>query len=849
MKDPEWDLSRVWRLLWQEAVVELNGVELRNVNGLPNLAAYWQRHGYSLVPAIVPYPPSVPSELVVGSDFVRELRAQRRREDDVHAVQFDEKRSHVVRRVTARAYFRGLRERPIYAVSDAAAANLLMGVVETPRLIAWVLTGDPNLTGEAREWAYQIWEATLTWLDVLLGLIAPHVPAGAAPVHIHLCLDASAAWDEVSADTLAATLPAAPTAVRIAARAIRVDIAPGFRSLIARPANDAERELVLAIARHLPDLVGDVTAAPWPATEMLVDQCFGGPDARQMHLFDGPSPANPLARGGDAEPIFVPPEERAAWELGLAWRARTRATGSDPSVNELIADRDEGVQLLRQLVSIVWDKLRELLAEFDRECLVRAALENDDALQRDRERWRRTARALASMPTTGSEAASVAASREGERSIAASACRTLAEMAVCTSPASGGRPVGRGALGMLMGGVALLLELATYADALLGGPPAPGVRLRPNGYVDVEQPWVDEVATPFVRESFEEGWRAAIAGYESHVAGHAALTPDASGEHDADAATFDPAFDLAFEAEYALAPRQVVAAVAECIDWGTERGEAVFVVSRAELRERLITRRGLTVAAVDALLSSFSLEPRAHWDQAPPGYTDNDWRPWRFRRRLSLLARPFVLLDDPNIESVQDRRVVVAVGQLVASLSYIVSGLRAGWFQQAFVSSRAMRSFLGAAADRHGAEFTQQVAAVCRAAGWEARTEVKMTQLGAGSDLGDQDVIAWKEGDPRLLCIECKRLRPARTIYEIFEVLTRFRGQAKDLLARHLARIAWIGAHRPEVAHGLRAPIAERTIYPLLVTNVVVPMQFSADLPITRSEVMAIDQLAAMLDV
>ena len=481
-----------------------------------------------------------------------------------------------------------------------------------------------------------------------------------------------------------------------------------------------------------------------------------------------------------------------------------------------------------------------MLVQLDREALVIAALQNGNELQRDRERWRYTARALSSMPGTGPEAASVAAGRESALGIASSACRTLVEMAVATCPVNGGGPVGQQTLGTLMAGVALMLELATEADALHDGPPAPGIRLYPNGWVDVEQPWLGDVAAPFVRASFEEGWRADVAGYERRLVerntrqGTAAADTalDGRSEPDASAASEDPAgstsrggpagavgvpatesdadpdgtadergdaayladetFADAFREEYGLTPAQMTEAVAECIDWATERGTPVFVVSRAALTARLTTRRALTASDVDALPAAFGLAPRPRWDSTPAGYSGADWYPWRFRRRLSLLARPFVLLDrnvlnrapaapggspgivgdvaapDPSdgapaATPVDSERVVLDAALLVAGLSYLVSGLRAGWFQQAFVSSRAMKRYLGAAAERLGAAFTERVASVCRAAGWQARTEVNMTQLGARAELGDVDVIAWREGDPRLLCIECMRLRPPAT--------------------------------------------------------------------------------------
>jgi hypothetical protein len=124
---------------------------------------------------------------------------------------------------------------------------------------------------------------------------------------------------------------------------------------------------------------------------------------------------------------------------------------------------------------------------------------------------------------------------------------------------------------------------------------------------------------------------------------------------------------------------------------------------------------------------------------------------------------------------------------------------------------------------------------------------VPMTQFEAPSELGDLDVVAWRHGDPRLLCIECKRLRPARTVAEMLEILSQFRGNAKDRLGRHVNRIAWIRDHLGNLGHGLRAELSDRRVTPLLITNAVVPMQFVADLPLGSESIVTVDKFVALL--
>ena len=89
-----------------------------------------------------------------------------------------------------------------------------------------------------------------------------------------------------------------------------------------------------------------------------------------------------------------------------------------------------------------------------------------------------------------------------------------------------------------------------------------------------------------------------------------------------------------------------------------------------------------------------------------------------------------------------------------------------------------MKQYIGAVNDERGHAFAHSVADQMRENGWQERSEVQMTELGASADLGDVDVLAWKpSGNIRL--IECKRLQLARTVAEIAEICHRFQGESK----------------------------------------------------------------------
>ena len=111
-----------------------------------------------------------------------------------------------------------------------------------------------------------------------------------------------------------------------------------------------------------------------------------------------------------------------------------------------------------------------------------------------------------------------------------------------------------------------------------------------------------------------------------------------------------------------------------------------------------------------------------------------------------------------------------------------------------------------------------------------------MTELGGTAELGDIDVLAWKPSREVLL-IECKRLQLARTIAEIAEICTRFRGDAKDELDRHVQRVIWTKNNRTGLQELIGFVPDASQIQDRLVTNVQVPMMYLTSLPLNPNKI------------
>jgi len=177
------------------------------------------------------------------------------------------------------------------------------------------------------------------------------------------------------------------------------------------------------------------------------------------------------------------------------------------------------------------------------------------------------------------------------------------------------------------------------------------------------------------------------------------------------------------------------------------------------------------------------------------------------------------------------------------SLDYVLGRINEGWLSTETVSSAEMKVHIGRVAEEKGEEFEAHVATHFREPQWKALQRVQLKSLGAPPDLGDVDVLTWRCDGERSIAIECKRLKPARTVGEVGEQLLKFKGEARDRLDRHLNRIAWLNANPDVVGARLGIPRREREFESLLVTNVIVPLQYVANLPLPPDRILPLSKL------
>jgi hypothetical protein len=392
-------------------------------------------------------------------------------------------------------------------------------------------------------------------------------------------------------------------------------------------------------------------------------------------------------------------------------------------------------------------------------------------------------------------------------------------MSLCECPLEGGKHPGRLDLSLLMAQAVLLFEIGGWSDAIRWEVMQPDLRITPLGDVHANFDYFESIIQPYAHATGQGRVERAVIGYAENLKERNTIASVAG--------QVDPAFAAAWEQQVGGTIDEVRLFVEAIELLGISAKKSVIAVPRNAFAHLAVQKIVLPEATAHGILETFSLRTRPTWRGVPPGYEDRDRQPWRFRRRLSFLRKPVL---DWNAAS---QTLMIAPGMLRDTLVYMYSLYNGGDFPTHQLTPK-MAAWQAQANGRRGTTFTKDVAAALQNDSWVVEIEINVTKLlgrGFDRDYGDVDVLAWRE-DGRVLIIECKDVQFRKTVGEMAEQLSDFRGDIRangrrDELRKHLDRMEIILAHLPEIARYTKLPSVNVESH--LIFRNPVPMEFALE--------------------
>ncbi|MGC2530359.1 MAG: hypothetical protein WA639_21640 [Candidatus Acidiferrum sp.] len=807
----------LWRLLDARSTLARRGLALLNVNGLLNLVAWVRR----LEGHIVPHG-RMPDEfgrdeshdvMLVEQNAIRSLRHEVFADWDSRRVLDVNGRWIKVRKLD-RSEFEEDLTALLYGSEEDVLQGRLRAVYVADRHAWWV--GISAEEESSRGGMYEYWMMLCVWLRraaPILDDAYPELPSGP--------LDLEVKFAEILEVTRGKVKPKNGeelwALLKISADAksprMHISVGKGFDDGLLQPENIAERCLVAAIVSAVAIAAGD--GLNEEKKLRLTKEICPNTEARHRHRFEARSFRDHLRSEIPREPELIDKMDDATSRIGLGWRVRSRESGSE------VTGVAECTALLNQVVKVVLDDLCRELRELNRKSFVNAVLLNHEATATNRDIWKQTTKANLALHEDKQAALRTITMHHGHLNASFLATRLLLEAAVCECPLVGGREPGELELSRTMCHVLRAHHLGGWSDAIHWGAMEPRVKITPLGDVFVNHNFIDKVYEPFGREAGEAEVKRAAESY-GRLYAPSKVVPAVT-------TAFEQRFLDAWNEEFGCSLDAMRAFIDKLENLGIKRNKAVYTVTRSDLVGMLRSVTDLDAERASLTLSFITTLPRAEWRVVSIGFSDKDWVPWRFGRRLSVLRRPLIQVDEQVNPSV-----FIAPGLVRDALYVIVRSFHSGEVPSSQVSGPGMRKWIGHANNVQRSAFNATVAERMRELGWLVEKEIKLTQiLGRPLDrnYGDVDVLAWKPSTGRVLAMECKDVQYNKTLGQVAEQLSDFLGVVRrdgkrDLLRKHLDRLEILNANKSEVAKSLKMSVPAQLEGHLIFRNLV-PMRFA----------------------
>ncbi len=801
-----------WKLARQKRFLREKGISISNINGPLNLYSWWIDTDYTLLPSN-PELGGKPMKLVIPSNCLLETRKKVRQGYDPRVLPLPNGQFVKVQK-ESEGYFTRRNERPQYRCIDSPLRGELKGAWVGE--VIWWVSVEQKQSKLSRDTVFRLWEAIYHWMERAASVFES-CTQNIALQSVMIILD----FDEMHQDQIIDPVPAhlLPALLLISTdqkkSTIRIRFRDPFFGGVRNPKNDAERAIIKAILIGVHKLIDNELLSD-EKLDGLVKKIMSNEDARHLHSFEAKRFRDYILSYDSAECIIVEKADDSISQLEVGCLIRDKKRGN--CFNEAA----ESVTFLNRVVDQIWKKIRTRLKTLNRVDLIQFALRNIEGSDIEQTRWDNTFRATLALHAKKNLVKDVAMGKNTDFISAKIASRLITEMAISESPLEGSLLVGKLDFTSLMADTLYIFHLGGLSDAIRKKVMDPKIQIMPNGAIKHHTGFIDDVLKPLGRGNQSSQLDYAEENYEKLFETFKPVQTVMGN--------FPEAFLTAFEAEFGLSVDALRGVRDTLENLAIEKGKCVFIARRNEILSYCDKSQLASLKTGKTVLDHFELWPRKRWDKAPKGFVDKDWYPWRFGRRLSLLARPLVRLEEGK-----NPRYIISPGLLGEGIGYTLALYYKAKVNALACKSKKMKTWIASETNRRGHEFAQQVFDTVRSIGYEARLEIKVTELlneKQDRDWGDVDVLAWKPGENNIMAIECKNLRQAKTPNEIAEQLNNFRGETKpngerDDLLKHLDRCEYLKSRSCRVATTLKFDSQDINIEVVVCFSKPVPMQYA----------------------
>ena len=764
-----------WRLIEAKHRVLEVGVYTQNVNGLLNLYSWAKGNDFNIIPhsAFDEDLGSLSSIfMMITQNALLDVRWEVQNEDDIHKVLNPYGEIISVRRLTKNSYFKEDRFKPIYASVDNLEKGQLLGLIEG-NLCSWWCT-PLHSESQNKDILYRLWHGVCNWIyktDLALSEL------GCSSSYANVCfkiefedIDVPTQASQVLAPETLTTLIKTSTSVENGILHINCKFLKNYFLAFHRADNVAERTIIKSLlTAFIKESVEcnnhDVSV------EDILDHIFTDNYGKEVHMLTAQSFMD-YVKMSLPEPLALDRFDDATIKIGLAWISKNYTEPCN------IYGKTECTQYLQDLTLNLWKEIQSYLRSFNKKSLILFLLENHTAVEADIEHWQRTFKAMLGLHNDKDDVYSVALERISSNNAALTGSRILIEMAICESLDNGGKAPNMLDLTKLITFSTAIFQYGNLSDTIMYELVKPQLKLSTYGDVQFDHTAYDTVITPYGKSVQTVMINHASDKYDNYFS-----EPEV---HEKVVGLLGQDFEAAWHEEFGVSIDEARKILDFFENIGIKKNKAVYEISCSDLFYQSNTI-GISDVALKAFIDRFTLPQRSGWMALSSEFRVSDISPWRYRRRLSLTARPLIILGE---------KLVIAPSLIRRGVLYCLSNSLDATLDGSFFKTRAMKKWIGEQRNQSGHRFNQEAADKFSSFGWKVEADVKVSKIlkkRTKKDFGDVDVLAWNPSEKIVYLVECKDLEFAKTQGEIAKQTYEFRGVTKsdgkpDRLRKHIDR-------------------------------------------------------------
>jgi hypothetical protein len=808
---PNADDLFIWHLTKQVKKLAQLGIQFVNASGPLNLYGWLEQNDYVIVPDEVEIG-TKPCLINIPTDCLAKIRQKTRKTGGVHSELFINGHYKRVKRKHSSSLFEQDENRPLYVSYFDINFQRLLGCAVSNLRPWWVSLNETNSKLD-RDMQFKIWNSLHNWMERISITIDKQLRyQNNTPVLFELDLSKLSKFEYIPDNQSSSTDISIEVEPDKDKNIIKLILKDPFLINLNSPINISETELVRSCISGYYELFDEEINVS--KLNELTRIIVPNQDARHIHAFVAINFREIIRSYDQCKYSVINPADAGFIKLGLG--------NIDGSIgHKEITGKTECTTYLNNIVHSSWEILKTELNRFNRESLILAALRNIEGVAIEKEIWSRSARALLGLHSDHEDVHKGKMKHYASLYATDIACRIIVEMAICECPIDDGLNLDDIDLSMLMARASLIFHLGNTSDAIMKGVSEPKIVVASNGDIKTDFSFMDEIIMPFMKAYEKSSFSDDAKKYDSYF--------EEKSPAQSPSEVFSNEFLLAFEKEFGVSFENLRSFKEEMENMAIEKKQSVISVNKDEIINYFQSGKLINDKETIKALNEFTLAPRNNWETPPLEYTTRDIYPWLFRRRLSLLQKPFVQLNESD-----NPKYIISPGLASLALAYTLDVYYDFRMEEKRCRSNEMKNWIGNESRKRGTEFNNIVANVLNSIGYKAIPEVNMSAIVSSEildkDYGDIDVLAWKDGDQSIYIIECKYLYFAKTTKEIAEQILEFKGEIRngkpDRLKKHLDRIDILNKNIKNVQSYCGIENNDITLIPYIVFSNPVPMMY-----------------------